>query len=71
MIRAMVGMESRVFAETLGVSVGTVTAWEKGRSTPQREKRKELAQFCQDKGIMFLPSGCPVPASDLLPSQES
>ena len=70
-IRALVGLDSRSFAKKMGVSPQTVTSWEKGRCTPQREKRKELAAFCQKEGICFLPSGCPVPASDLLTSQEA
>jgi DNA-binding transcriptional regulator YiaG len=70
-IIALAGMDCRTFAKTMGVSAGTVTSWTKGRCTPQRKKRKELAAFCQKKGIAFLPSGCPVPASDLLTSQET
>lgn len=69
-IRALVGMTSRDFAAKMGVSCASVTSWEKGRCTPQREKRMELATFCQKAGIAFMPSGCPVPAGDLLPSQE-
>lgn len=69
-IRAITGMDSKTFALKMGISAGTCTAWEKGRSTPQREKRRELAQFCQKLGIAFLPSGMPVPMSDLVPSQE-
>ena len=70
-IRALTGMDSKSFCEMLHISSGTLTSWEKGRATPQREKRKELAQFCQKLGLAFLPSGMPVPASDLIaPSQE-
>ena len=69
-IRALLGIDSRTFAKTLSVSPGTVTAWEKGRSTPTRAKRNELAQFCQKNGIAFLPSGMPVPRVDLAVTQE-
>ncbi len=70
-IRALLGLTSRAFAARMGISVGCVTSWEHGRATPQREKRKELAAFCQKEGIAFLPSGMPVPSIDLLPSQET
>lgn len=69
-IRALLGIDSRTFAARLNVSCGTITGWEKGRATPQRENRKILAEICQSAGIAFLPSGCPVPMSDLMPSQE-
>ncbi len=70
-IRALLGMESREFAKILGISNGTITSWEKSRSTPQREKRKALAELCQKHGICFLPSGAPVFQSDLMTTQET
>ena len=69
-IRALVGMTSRAFAAELDVACQSITSWEHGRCTPTREKRKRLAEFCRKAGIGFMPSGCPVPAVDLLPSQE-
>ena len=66
-IRAMLGMESREFAAKLGISAGTMTSWEKGRSTPQREKRKVITEICQKYRIGFMPSGMPVPIDDIMP----
>ena len=63
-IRAIIGMDSKTFAAELSVSAGTLTSWEKGRSTPQPQKRHQLAKLCQRHGLMFMPSGFPVPASD-------
>lgn len=65
-IRALLGMDSRTFAAKVGISPGTLTAWEKSRATPQAEKRHALAQICQENGIGFLPSGFPVPFVDCL-----
>ena len=70
-IRAILGMDSKTFSSRVGVSPGTLTAWEKGRATPQRDKRKTLAELCQSSGIGFMPSGMPIPMSDLLAPQES
>ncbi len=70
-VRAILGIESREFAAKLGISAGTMTSWERGRSTTQREKRKVLAAICQENSICFLPSGMPVPHSDLLPVQDT
>ena len=70
-VRAMLGMESREFAAKLVISAVTMTSWEKGRSTPQREKRKALASICQENGICFLPSGAAVFQSDLMAVQET
>jgi DNA-binding transcriptional regulator YiaG len=65
-IRALLGLDSKSFASRLGVSAGTLTAWEKSRATPQLGKRETLAKLCQESGIAFLPSGMPVPAVDCL-----
>jgi len=70
-IRAILGFDSKTFCEKIGISPGTLTAWEKGRATPQREKRKTLAELCQAAGLCFLPSGMPIPQSDLLPTEEN
>ena len=65
-IRALLGMNSRQFAKHVGISPGTLTAWERSRSTPQADKRKVLATICQQNGLCFLPSGMPVPGPDCL-----
>ena len=65
-IRALIGMNSKTFAAELSISAGTLTAWERSRSTPQPQKRHELAKLCQKHGLCFMPSGFPVPASDCL-----
>jgi DNA-binding transcriptional regulator YiaG len=70
-IRAILGMDSKTFSSRVGISPGTCTAWEKGRASPQRDNRKVLAELCQSSGIAFLPSGMPVPMSDLLSIQEN
>ena len=69
-IRAMLGHTSKQFCTIIGVTAGTLTAWEKGRAEPQRETRKVLAKLCQDNGLCFLPSGFPIPVSDMLKAQE-
>ena len=63
-IRAMLGMTSAEFAKRLNVCAGTMTAWERGRSSPQGENKKLLAELCQEFGIGFSPTGFPFPASD-------
>jgi DNA-binding transcriptional regulator YiaG len=65
-IRALIGMSSKDFAERIGVSSWTMTAYERGRSAPQGKKRDELAKLCQEHGLAFLPSGMPVSFSDCL-----
>jgi DNA-binding transcriptional regulator YiaG len=65
-IRILVGMDCKTFAATLGVCVNTVTSWEHGRNEPIRSKRKALAELCQKHGIAFLPSGYPLPKSELM-----
>lgn len=69
-IRAILGISATKLSEMVEVKPTTVTAWERGRSTPQRNKRLLLSRLCAEKGIAFLASGMPVPASDLLPPQE-
>lgn len=65
-IRALLGWDSKTFAARLGVCAGTMTAWERGRSSPQGPKKQELAELCQENQICFLPSGMPVPLSDVV-----
>jgi DNA-binding transcriptional regulator YiaG len=68
-VRALLGITSKELASRLEVTQGVITAWEKGRSTPRRMNRATLAQMCQKANIMFLPSGMPVPAEDLMPQE--
>jgi transcriptional regulator with XRE-family HTH domain len=65
-IRAILGWDSKTFAARLGVCAGTMTAWEKGRSSPQGTKKQELAELCQEYGIGFTPGGFPIPFADVL-----
>lgn len=65
-IRALIGMSSKDFAERLGICAGTLTAWERSRSAPQGPKRQALAELCQEHGIAFSPSGMPFPIADVM-----
>jgi transcriptional regulator with XRE-family HTH domain len=69
-IRALLGISGKELAKRVGVSQGVITSWEKGRNTPQRASRVELAKLCQEHKICFLPSGMPVPAEDIMSKQE-
>lgn len=62
-IRAFLGMDSKPFAARLGVCAGTLTNWERGRSTPTPSRRAELEKLCEENGIGFLPNGYPIPMS--------
>jgi transcriptional regulator with XRE-family HTH domain len=64
-IRALLGVNMRQFAEMVDVTPATVANWEKGRTFPQADKRLWLASKYRELGIGFLPSGMPVPAADL------
>ena len=70
-IRALLGMTSKQFAQKIGVSATTLTSWEKGRNTPQAHIRPRISDLCQEHGIAALPSGMPVPASDVLMFKEA
>lgn len=72
-IRALIGMSSKEFATRLGVCAGTLTAWERSRSSPQGTKRQALAELCQEHKIGFTPSGFPFPIADcmIMKPQES
>lgn len=63
-IRALLGMGSAEFANVLGISVGALTNWEKGRCEPQSDNRKRISEICHEHKISFLPSGMPVPYPD-------
>lgn len=70
-IRALLGLQVQQFAALVGVTKTVVTNWEKGRNSPQRKFQKNLSELCQKERIMFLPSGMPCPAEDLMPAQEN
>lgn len=63
-IRAILGVGSSEFAAMLGVSVGSLTSWEKGRCVPKSTGRASIARLCKDHNIGFLPSGMPAPFPD-------
>jgi len=65
-IRALLGMSCRKFADALNVSTASLTGWEKGRSVPRPRTRQELAKLCQKHGIAFMPSGFPIPVVDCM-----
>lgn len=58
-------MESKSFAARVGVSVGTVTNWERGRTSPHAKPKAKiidaLQKLCEVHGIWFTPEGYPVP----------
>lgn len=70
-IRALLGESSKTFATRLGVTQGALTSWEHARNCPNRESRRVLAEVCQKYGIMFMPSGMPIPSTDLIATQEN
>lgn len=65
-IRATLGMNCRTFAGRLGISLGTLTNWERGRTGPRGDKRDALTVLCQEFGIGFTPSGFPFPTAEVL-----
>ena len=65
-IRAILGWSSKAFAESIGVSAGTLTAWEKGRTSPQGSRRDALAELCRQHSIGFTPTGYPLPWADCM-----
>jgi DNA-binding transcriptional regulator YiaG len=69
-IRALLGISGKELAQRIGVTATTVTSWESRRYVPHRGSREILAKICEENRIMFLPSGMPVPADDILPAQE-
>lgn len=69
-IRVLLDVSAKEFAEILGVTPCSVSGWENGRCTPQRGVRRKISEMCDKNGICFLPSGMPVPKEDLLPDQQ-
>lgn len=65
-IRAITGMDSKTFAARLGIGAGTLTWWEKGRSSPRGKSKQALIELCQERKIGFTPSGFPFPISDCM-----
>lgn len=63
-IRAFLGVNIKTFAARMGSSTTSVYMWETGRATPTLKKRYRLAEICREGGIMFTPSGYPIPVSD-------
>lgn len=70
-VRVMLGLNSSQFADKIGVQVSTLSLWENGHSSPARDRRERLAELCQSSGIAFLPSGFPIPISDLVSPKET
>lgn len=66
-VRALLHMNRKQFAAKLHVKPMSVTFWETGRCTPKRSTRARLSEVCDEAGIMFLPSGFPIPKEELLP----
>jgi transcriptional regulator with XRE-family HTH domain len=64
-IRAMLEMGSKEFADAIGIGASTLWSWESGRSAPNPEKRDRLQSFCRENGIALSPGGYPFPASEL------
>ena len=60
-IRAYMGLESQVFADKLGVSRVTLTAWEAGRSVPGLRGGAALAKVMKKAKLVLRPDGYPVP----------
>lgn len=65
-IRAVTGMDSKTFAARVGISPTSMTAWERGRTSPQGASKKALAELCHEYGIGFTPSGFPFPVADCM-----
>lgn len=54
-MRQRLGLTQRVLAAKVGVELGTITRWEKGRSTPRflaNERLRELQSQLEAKGKM-------------------
>jgi len=54
-LRQRLGLTQRVLAAKVGVELGTITRWEKGRSTPRflaNERLRELQSQLEAKGKM-------------------
>ena len=56
--RKMAGMTQMELAKACGVSVGTVSRWEKGISDPTITQAKKIGEICgvHYDDIIFLPS---------------
>lgn len=59
-IKAILGMDSKAFANAVGVAQNTVTTWESGRSVPSHESRVAIKALCDSKGIVFRKDGLSV-----------
>jgi DNA-binding transcriptional regulator YiaG len=65
LIRAYLGDSSAEFAKRCGVSTVTITNWEKGRKKPGLIAGTTLAKIIKQAKLILLPSGYPVPISDV------
>jgi DNA-binding transcriptional regulator YiaG len=60
-IRAILGITVKEFAERVNVSTHTVTHWEHGHNVPHPKPRKAIAEICRKHRIGIRPDGFPVP----------
>lgn len=60
-IRAYTGLGSQEFADNLGASRTSLTAWEAGRTVPSLPNCKALAKVMKKAGLVLRKDGYPVP----------
>lgn len=65
-IRFLVEMSAVQFAQEIGFKASSVCEWEHGRTTPGPKAWARIMDLCRQREIGFLPSGMPVPMSDLM-----
>ena len=63
-IRAILDVSKKEFAEQMEVNVNTVRNWEDGSNIPQRKPRARLAEICEQNHITLRSDGFPVPVSE-------
>ncbi len=54
-IRRQLGLSQEELAHALGVSFATVNRWENGKTSPSKLARRQMDQFCAEKGLLFDP----------------
>jgi putative transcriptional regulator len=52
-VRRQLGFSQEALAHALGVSFATVNRWENGKNSPSKLARRQLEQFCAEKGLSF------------------